>query len=204
MQNSLSYKNALVVAACVLLLPAAFLVPIFIPGHVFAQASQTAPYTVLADGTQLAQPARGPSAGIPQVPQVLACVPAVAGVSQCDWRPLAGLATYFGCTGGQSSNSTFFLSAGVTWGGCSLTVLSGSDQYSVPIGILGSMSCYSSAAGGTCTVWKNGAATPITCTIGSPLACGDTAHSVPVAHGDLISIQVTNSNAGTYTAIVTF
>lgn len=58
-----------------------------------------------------------------------------------------------------------------------------------------------SASSGVVTVLRNGAATTITCTIGTGTSCNDFVHDVSVNDGDLISFQFTTQAAETLAGV---
>jgi hypothetical protein len=56
----------------------------------------------------------------------------------------------------------------------------------------------STATGQTITVFDNTGATVLTCTNTAGSTCSDTTHSVPVAAGDFLQVQVTGGTASTW------
>lgn len=111
-----------------------------------------------------------------------------------------GTVLFFSCTGVFSSSATNmpFPSGGTTCNTVNVVELplpfGGSlKSLRVKVGVTGS-----NVSSGATTVFVNGSATSITCTIGNTLtACNDPTHSVTVAAGDTLSVRVTTQASET-------
>ncbi len=101
----------------------------------------------------------------------------------------AGAATYGGISGGGSGvNATEARAEGYFPASCTLKGLYATVG---PNAV--------ATATETFTVWKNGAATGLTCSVSaastSPQSCSDAVHTVAVAAGDRLSMQVANTGS---------
>lgn len=104
------------------------------------------------------------------------------------------------CTGTAGSAETEYLNGAA----CSGATTSTARQIVSTIGTLTNLQVYSSAAvtGGTgkdvLTVYKNGSATAVTCTIAAAgTTCSDTTHSVNVVPGDVLTFQFVSASSDT-------
>jgi hypothetical protein len=104
------------------------------------------------------------------------------------------------CTGVVGSNQTEYLNGAACSGATSATA-----RYVAPqVGTIANLRVYSSAnvVGGSSldvlTVYKNGSATALTCTIAASAAtCSDVTHSVSVAAGDVLTFQFVTATSDT-------
>jgi len=74
-------------------------------------------------------------------------------------------------------------------------------------GVLKGLSITSTAVGvngsdGVATIYKNGSATSITCTVGTGTSCSDTTHTVAVVAGDIVSIAIATQTSTTLANLV--
>jgi hypothetical protein len=133
-------------------------------------------------------------------------VPTTGGQYTCgssgQWIQLNGTQTRVaaGCTGTAGSAETEYLNGVACSGATSATL----RQVVVTPGTLASLQVFSSAnvVGGSgkdvLTVYKNGSATALTCTIaGAAATCSDTTHSVAVAAGDVLTFQFVSATSDT-------
>jgi hypothetical protein len=104
------------------------------------------------------------------------------------------------CTGTSGSAETEYLNGAACSGATTLTA----TRVMVSPGTLYNLQVYSSAAvtGGTSkdvlTVYKNGSATALTCTVAaSGTTCSDTTHSVATLAGDVIAFKWVSATSDT-------
>jgi hypothetical protein len=112
------------------------------------------------------------------------------------------------CTGTATASSTLGLygtGPNVTATTCTSATI-GAGQVMTHAGTLGYFQVTAGTAGhaagsGVFTVYQNGSATSITCTVGTGTSCYDGTHQVSFANGDLISIEFTTQASETLAGI---